>query len=749
MVTALSLCLALLVAGTGGAEPYRAQYPLPDLRVPDGWGVNIHFTQPAEGEMQALKAAGFKWVRMDFFWHQIETKKGEYDFSAYDTLLTNLERAKIRPILILDYGNALYQDGAPRSPEARAAFCRFVAAALQHFRGRGVVWEMYNEPNIGFWLPKPNVEEYIALAQAVGKTVRETAPDEWFVGPATSGFDWGFLDACFKAGLLEYWDAVTVHPYRTTEPETALPEWFRLREMIDHYKPENKSIPMFAGEWGYSEKYAGLDLDRQGLFITRQYLSNLLAGVPLTIWYDWKDDGKDPKEPEHHFGTVYTDLQPKPAYKAVEEMKTWLAGFAFSKRLALSSPNSYRLLFARGKEARIVEWTSERGGTTWMREKARLVGAKASQALIDWATLPGYARVDGGKDVWKLVEPLTRGVDPGLPLELGWGVEDDEVQMPRWNGTVNEAQQALPKLFERLAMLSDRSETPRRLRVTLTPKGEKPVSQVVVLQPAVPLRLTAVSPTPTCVGFVLESPLAPQIDQPLAGQVRLSLDGQSSPLAMVDVALKAGQSQATAFAQLPSALPSDARFRTRFGPKGAKPWLSVPPVRLVRLDATVADGWAFVAEGDEKVEADLNLTAATPPDGLPFDCPKALRLEYRFGKGWRYVPLHAKNAAPLPDKPSAVAFWFYGDRSGNILRMRFQDSTGQTFQPTYGPIDWTGWRLVTMPLTGDNAGRWGGAADGVVHYPIQVEALALIDSLGPLPKSSAVWVAGPCVVVPD
>ena len=52
-------------------------------------------------------------------------------------------------MFILDYGNRLYDHGqAPRSDSARAAFARFAAAAARHFRGQGVIWEIWNEPNI-------------------------------------------------------------------------------------------------------------------------------------------------------------------------------------------------------------------------------------------------------------------------------------------------------------------------------------------------------------------------------------------------------------------------------------------------------------------------------------------------------------------------------------------------------------------------------------------------------------------------
>jgi len=124
---------------------------LPDPVVPEGLGVNIHFTDPQPGEMEMLAQAGFKWVRMDFAWNATEREKGVYDFSAWDRLLTVLEAHKIRAVLILDYSNPHYDGGlSPASDEGRVGFARWAAAAVRHFRNRGVLWEMYNEPNIGF-----------------------------------------------------------------------------------------------------------------------------------------------------------------------------------------------------------------------------------------------------------------------------------------------------------------------------------------------------------------------------------------------------------------------------------------------------------------------------------------------------------------------------------------------------------------------------------------------------------------------
>ena len=46
----------------------------------------------------------------------------------------------------------------------------------------------------------------------------------------------------------------------------------------------------------------------QGDYLARSFLVNLSQGIPLSIWYDWENDGTDPTNPEENFGTVTADL---------------------------------------------------------------------------------------------------------------------------------------------------------------------------------------------------------------------------------------------------------------------------------------------------------------------------------------------------------------------------------------------------------------------------------------------------------
>jgi hypothetical protein len=348
---------------------------LPNLNsqtVETGLGVNIHFTDPRPGEMKMIADAGFRWVRMDFKWDATERERGQYDFAAYDRLLTTLDLFKVRALFILDYGNPIYGGNPPKTDEARQAFTRWAVAAAEHFSNRGVTWELYNEPNINlFWPPKPNVDEYIALALAVGRAFRQHAPNEKLIGPATSGIDFDFLEACFKAGLLNYWSAVSVHPYRHEDPETAANDYCRLRALIERYRTARGSepareVPIISGEWGFSSAWRKLDEATQGALFAREMLINAANGVPISIWYDWHDDGIDPKEPEHHFGLVKNSYlgdqnqayPTKPAYLAARTLSLLLSGYQFEKRLSVGSDTDYVLSFAKGADRRIAAWTT-------------------------------------------------------------------------------------------------------------------------------------------------------------------------------------------------------------------------------------------------------------------------------------------------------------------------------------------------------------------------------------------------------
>ena len=331
-----------------------------------GMGVNIHFTDAPAAELEMLAGAGFRWVRMDLTWEKTEKQPGVYDFAAYDRLLASLDKFHIRALFILDYANRLYDNGlATHTDAGRAAFARWAVAAATHFQGRGVIWEIWNEPNGGwFWKPKANADDYAKLALAVSQAIHQAAPGEIIVGPALAGTKLDFLEVVAKAGALADWSGITIHPYLRGGPETYGPAYDQTRQLIRKYAEPSQRIDVMCGESGYSTTW--VDEPTQGKYLARLFLFDVMSGVPLTIWYDWHDDGLDPKNKEHHFGIVHHDYHaggaqaydPKPAYDAAWTYAHELTGFRFKERVKADSGDDYLLAFTKDATECLVAWTA-------------------------------------------------------------------------------------------------------------------------------------------------------------------------------------------------------------------------------------------------------------------------------------------------------------------------------------------------------------------------------------------------------
>lgn len=341
-------------------------------------GVNIHFTTGHEKDLDMISAAGFKYIRMDFVWHNIEKAKGVYDWSEYDELTANIRKRGIRAIFILDYSNPLYepdveskdpitgeaQNGiaAPVHPESIEAFAKWAAAGAERYRDDNIVWEIWNEPNITFWRPVPDIKQYLKLAFATCRAIKSVDPESIIIGPATSQIPLPFIESFLESGILEYIDGVSVHPYRdySRSPETAIEEYRKLWDLIKKYSSDGRDIPVISSEWGYSSATKGVTPEKQAAYIVRMQLANLLYGVPLSIWYDWKNDGKQPGNFEHNCGTVTFDLEPKPAYNAIKVMNDQLNGYVFQRRIETGNKADFVMLFSKsGRDSKIVAWTTD------------------------------------------------------------------------------------------------------------------------------------------------------------------------------------------------------------------------------------------------------------------------------------------------------------------------------------------------------------------------------------------------------
>jgi hypothetical protein len=658
--------------------------------VTHGFGIQIHFTHPKADEMEMLAAAGFKWVRMDFYWDSIEKKKGEYNFKDYELLMSELEKHNMSAVFELTFSNPLYEKSTSVvTEEGRKAYAKWAATGVEHFKGREILWEVWNEPNgAGFWGGHPDVQQYVAMALEAVKAIRAKSPNELIIGPATSGVDLKFLEECFKAGLLNYWDAVSVHPYRQTEPETAYSNYNYLKTLIAKYAPKGKTIPIISSEWGYSTVWKNFDEKIQAKYLPRELLSNVMNGIPVSIWYDWHDDGTNQTDPEHHFGIVnnaYSSqdkqvYKPKEAYLSAKTLNSVLWRHKFVKRIATEDPNDYVLLFDDVGILVIAAWT-----TTAQHNQIKLLSDDSGFEFIS----------QNGSIIYE-----TSTNTGSLFFKLSDTVQ--YIKVKHHNQFIRDA----PEFLFNVAVMPVHA---KEIGVKIYNIKGLPINGTIKL-----IDIKGINSIEVEQKF--------QFQNEFEKVVNFSL--KSIPDNDISVGLEIitfnniQKFKAQNFHFLPKELLSDCKI------------------------------WA---EGDSKIQSEQSISIHSAPQPL-FDSDfPVLKLDYHFfGQGWKYLNVNpVKNESrKISGQPKAFGIWVYGDNQKISIMMRFDDSTHQTFQikpDSRLTIDWIGWRYVLLYLNNVDA-HWGGADDCIFHYPIEWHTLFMLDNVIHANTKSTVYISTPVII---
>jgi len=331
-------------------------------------GVGIHGSH--YGDVAGMKELGVTMARDDIAWSSVETAangKGVYDFSAYDTKVSQLSAVGIIPLFIIDYSNCLYNSMpagqgyscdlyVPRNEtefEAfKVAYGNYCYQVVNHFKGKVNYFEVWNEPN-GFWQPRLNdalqVSEYVDLMKECYTRAKQANPDSVIV---SAGIDGSLLlnqyaPAYYAQGAKDYFDKLGVHPYcdyssgfPSSEQGTtcsSIENMAKVRNIMVANGDSNKS--MWITEFGYptagcyktnsssigtiTSCEATLSEENQNIRI-KNIIPTLREKYPYVtafFWYDYKDDcALSQNYTECNFGLVRQDLSRKPAYLTYQSL---------------------------------------------------------------------------------------------------------------------------------------------------------------------------------------------------------------------------------------------------------------------------------------------------------------------------------------------------------------------------------------------------------------------------------------------
>ena len=314
------------------------------------------------GHFELFEKAGIGWTRVDFTRNGIERQPGKFDWSQQDEFVDYAARHGVKVLPILDYAAAWESDPnkGPATDEERASFANFVYETAKHFKGRIEAWEIWNEPDIGFWKPEPNARDYALLLKACYEAIKRADPNARVVGGSLAEPNPKFLSEMCKHGAAQHMDVLSIHPYRySNNPEIKFADRVdRMRDVLVKYGKAD--MPIWITEIGWGSPGKGLSEADQANYFIRSYLTSIAADVEVYMWFNFIDDPRY-NSPVFPYGDQVVE---KPVMRAIRTCTDMLAGAEYIGMMPWQDPE-YGLIFRRGDEVMVAAW--RRYGTARVR----------------------------------------------------------------------------------------------------------------------------------------------------------------------------------------------------------------------------------------------------------------------------------------------------------------------------------------------------------------------------------------------
>jgi hypothetical protein len=356
------ILLACFTVGLVGPWPVPAPRPSPLV------GVNLHPLQnvyaiyPPARVLDRAAELGVSVVRVDVPWDWLEwTAPGVEGWNDEENrrldAFVDAARQQNLQVLAVVQDTPCWASSDPEKvcsptemrynwrepPTNPGDFADFLTRLVGRFRGRIQYWEIWNEPNLPHFWPRPDPIAYTRLLQAAYPAIKAADPVATVLAGALSPIDWGddgypalaFVDAMYAAGAKGSFDALSFHPYSSVSPLVPRPwvapihDFFRsVPALHERMLAAGDPRPIWITEVGWATSPAdgtcagspGLagEADQARFLADELRTARAWEFVDGFIAYELFDRGMRAScNPEDHFGLFHHDLTPKLAVNAL------------------------------------------------------------------------------------------------------------------------------------------------------------------------------------------------------------------------------------------------------------------------------------------------------------------------------------------------------------------------------------------------------------------------------------------------
>ncbi len=316
-----------------------------------------------------IKDSGVKWVRCGagctaLDWGAVEKERGVYDWKNADAEVNGWTKDEGVDLLVILGYTPKWASSDPNGdnsapPRDLKDWTDFVFKVVSRYKGKVKYWEVWNEPDIGFWTG--TIEQYSDLIKSAYVAAKKADPDCRIVFGGLAGVNLPFLERVYQNGGKYFFDVMAVHPYQWGD--TFNDEWFSLQlrnlhNLMSKYRDGHKEV--WLTELGWSTGDPGITEKVQARLLQQAMITSFTLGdanVTKTFWFSVKDWGGP------GYGLIRPDGTRKPAFDAYRFVTDKMEGAAYCGPL---KHDTLRCHFFRGRngELFLVVWHPGKGTAT-------------------------------------------------------------------------------------------------------------------------------------------------------------------------------------------------------------------------------------------------------------------------------------------------------------------------------------------------------------------------------------------------
>lgn len=304
------------------------------------------------------KNSGFKYVRFDAYWWQVERSKGIYEFLETKKMAELITSNGLTPIIVVCHNNEIYATSddnldinnptevgiyrggtSPKTPEQQEAYVNMFISLVQYMKDNnctGLHYEFFNEANNKSF----DATSYTKMAQAIYTRIKSIDNECKLINLVTEGVFITWNKTCIDNGIIEYSDYISVHPYTTNTPESISSQYNQLKNYM--IMSSNKNVPIFLGEIGWSsvpnpdgrpgQTPFVVDEITKAKFSLRSLLLSYIYDLKGTIFYQGFDKREDTTDWKQWFGLINNrDYTTSYTFDKIQELYNTLKNYSLSK----------------------------------------------------------------------------------------------------------------------------------------------------------------------------------------------------------------------------------------------------------------------------------------------------------------------------------------------------------------------------------------------------------------------------------